>query len=975
MTMKLAHWQRLSALFDEAMAMAAEGRAGWLADLAGKEPALAAELAGMLALAGDQDVDETVASDAPPQALPEMGGFTAHLQRALQDAPAVENAAQAGLRLGPWMLLHKIGEGGMGQVWLARRADGLYDAQAAIKLLRSDLNAASLQARFARERSVLARLNHPAVARLFDAGIEHGQAYLVLEHVQGRNLVEHVRSHCPLMAQRVRLMLRIAEAVDHAHAQLIVHRDLKPSNVMVTPGGEPKLLDFGIAGLLDDSEPAHSELTRQTGRGLTLGYAAPEQILGEPIGTAADVFSLGVMLYELASGQLPFMLRGCARLAAEQAVLHGEPQRLSVLLKGGALPEADVAQGPGRPSDAWRVAGDLEAIVAQALRKAPAERYGSVRLLMADLEAWLQHRPVQARREDLRHRSWLWLQRHAVLAAAAAAVLLSLGAGLTATAWQAQRAERAARQSDQVTTYLTELLASASPERHGGNWPTVLQLLDSSRASLPDKFRDDPETRLRLLQVLGDTYHQLNRFDVAMPLREEQVALATRLFGADDPRTLAIQLEQARSLQVQGVFDQAIALLEPLRPRIVQAFGAQSEQHRLLLYILTSCYARVGRLDDADRVLTEAGRLTTAAFGPGSLEWLNHQNHLQVLRTAQGRWSDAQAILRSTQPYWTDPAVAKDLIVLVLRRNTLTVKLRLSQYDGIDALAPPLLAEMDQRLGPGNDLAAGLRNELARGLTDAGRFREALAQRQQILALAQAAGVQNPTVLLPMRASLLLAQAQAHTLSPEDLRRQTRALLAELQNDRARIGYARADVNIFLMRVGLLLDDAALAGEALAALKADTQLHLERDASLATRVALVEGELARLRGDFPRSKTLLQQRVAFFERGGDQQMAQSWTAALDLTWTLVLMRDPAASAALDRADARRPAGMPAQSPLDRVAAYLRARLLDDRAGARTASPATRLALATLVAQQGQPPETSVLPAPVPGLGSFSGAFN
>ncbi len=960
------HWQRLSALLDEALALEGAAREAWLAALRAREPALADELGPMLAQAGDEAAT-----------LPGVDDFAGGLDAALQQpaaAAAAPGAPQPGLQFGPWQLLHKIGEGGMGQVWLARRADGLYEAQAAIKLLRSDLHTSALQARFARERAVLARLNHPAVARLLDAGIADrdadggagGQAYLVLEYVDGRPLADYVRHAGLGLTERVRLMLQIAEAVDHAHAQLIVHRDLKPSNVIVRHDGQAKLLDFGIAGLLDDGVEADTELTRQTGRGLTIGYAAPEQILGEPIGTAADVFSLGVMLYELLSGTLPFAPRRSPRLAAERAVLHDEPARLSALARGGPPSADDAEQGPGRPADIARVAGDLEAIVAKALRKNLAERYGSVRALMDDLSAWLGHRPVSARREDWRHRTRLWMRRNAVLAAAMALVGISLSVGLAAATWQWKRAERAARQSDQVTEYLTELLASADPEKHGGQWPTVMQLLEESRKTLPGQFQDDPETRMRLLTVLGDTYHELNRFDLSVPLYDELLALSEKVNGPDAPFTLEVHLYRARSLQVQGLFDKAIAELEPVMAKLERAFGRGSHNHRISLYVLNASYARAGRLEDADRVLAEAGRVTEAQFPPGSPERLSHLNHVQVLRVGQGRLQEGLAALKQTEPWWNEPAVKKSKLGLVLQRNTLAVQLRLSIYDRVEERAAKLLAECDQMLGPGNDLASGLRHELARYHTEVGQFTQALAQREENLEQARAAGVESASVLLPLRVQVLLAQAQAHVADADALRRETRSMLAELDRERDTVGYARAEAWINLMRVGLALDDAALAAEALAPLKSDAGLDLARNGLLASRVTQLEGELARLQGDLPRSRALLKERMARFERATDRQVLPAWVAAVDLAFTEVLAGGPEAAAALAAADARRPPAMPAGHPLDLAMAWLRAR----HAAGSDDAPAVREALAALQRQQGR---RAGQPAG-PGLGAFGGSL-
>lgn len=964
MTLDRERWQRLSALLDEALALAPPARAAWLADWRTRDAALAAELQALLPAAAN--------GGGAPTAPTALAGFDALLGQALEPATPAADGVRPGRRFGAWQLLHKIGEGGMGQVWLARRADGLYEAQAAIKLLRSDLLTAGLRARFARERAVLARLNHPAVARLLDAGVEqvdsHEQAWLVLEFVDGAPLAEHARRACPSVAARVRLFLRVAEAVDHAHAQLIVHRDLKPSNVLVRPDGTPKLLDFGIAGLLDDEgDGQHGDITRQTGRGLTLGYAAPEQILGAPIGTAADVFSLGVVLYELLSGTLPFAPRGTPRLAAERAVLHDEPRRLSaVLARAGSMSEADLEFGPGRPQDTARIAGDLEAVVAKALRKTPDERYGSVRALMDDLQAWLAHRPVGARRDDWRHRTHLWVQRNAWLALGLLAVGLSLTLGLAGATWQWRRAEAAARQSDQVTHYLAELLASASPERHGGSWPTVLQLLESARSTLPQQFADAPQTRARLLRVMADTYHELNRFDVAIPLYAELLAAARREHGEHDRRTLELLWRQARAHQVQGQFDKAITLLEPQVERFRQEFGEDSEDHRLLLYVLSTSYARAGRLDDADRMLAAVGRITERLFAPGSRERLSHLNHLQVLRVGQGRLREGLAALQATERWWNDPVHAGDPLILVLRRNMIAVQIRLSEYQQIEERTRVLLAEMEKLIGPGNDMAAGLRQELARYYTESGQPRPALIEREDILRRALAAGVQHPAVLLPARVQVLLARAQAAAAPPATLVAEARALLAELAQHADEVGYARGDARLHIARTGLLLDDAALAAEALAALRADAGLRLAEDRLLDSRATQLEGGLARLQGDLPRSQALLERRLQGHERpGADRQTLPAWVSALDLAYTRVLQGGEGAAAALAAAATRRPAGLPAGHPLDAATAWLQAR---QQAG-RDDAPEVQAAAAALRRAQGR----LASPQP-PGRGSLDGAL-
>ncbi|PTT78981.1 hypothetical protein DBR42_22340, partial [Pelomonas sp. HMWF004] len=569
--MQAADWQRLLGLFDELADLPDAERQQRLSTI--EPPDLAARLARMLA---------SLPAEGEAAPAPELAGFGAQLAQALGEsaqaqAPAAR-PAEAGDRLGAWCLAALLGEGGMGQVWRAERADGLYQGEAAIKLLRDDLAGPGLAARFARERVLLGRLTHPGIARLLDAGEQDGRAFLVLEYVAGQTLSEHVRQRALPLAARVRLLMDVARAVEHAHAQLIVHRDLKPSNVMLDEqtypsvprggaaalgGARTKLLDFGIAGLLDDSgHQADHQLTQMAGRRLTPAYAAPEQITGEAVGVASDIYSLGVMLYELASGELPFGKRGLSRTALEHAVLHGDVRRITRTgdSTGGTGP---TNAGPGRPPDAWRAAGDLEAVAAKAMRRNPAERYASVGSFIDDLERWLAQQPVSVRAEDWRHRARLWLRRNAAVAAGGSLVFAALSAGLAVSLWQRGQAQAAARQSEAVTRYLTELLGSANPDRHGGHIPNVLELLEKSRAELPKRFADDPVTHARVLDVMVATYSDMNRHDIAIPMAQQLIRHSSQHWGEADERTLLARLRLARIYTALNSPLEVIALGEP----------------------------------------------------------------------------------------------------------------------------------------------------------------------------------------------------------------------------------------------------------------------------------------------------------------------------------------------------------------------------------------------------------------------------
>jgi serine/threonine-protein kinase len=423
-TLRPEQWQALSPYLDEALAMTEAERGPWLAALGAKDPALAAQLAALL------DEHQVLAQEGflenAPVALPNSRGLT-------------------GQTFGPYTLISQIGQGGMGTVWLARRSDGRFERQAAVKFLNIALAGSAIEERFRREGSILGRLTHPHIAELLDAGISSdGQPYLILEYVDGTTIDQYCDQHQLDLEARVRLFLDVLAAVAHAHANLIVHRDIKPSNVMVTAGGEVKLLDFGIAKLLEGEGQtgAATLLTHEGGSALTPQYAAPEQLTGQPVTTATDVYALGVLLYVLLSGRHPGGSNLPTPAELIKAVLEVEPPRASDSITAD---DSDlIAEHRGATPEKLRrqLRGDLDTMIAKALKKAPAERYSSVTALADDLQRYLKQEPISARPDTIAYRAGKFVHRNRGVVALATVALVAVLAGSGVAVYQARVAER-----------------------------------------------------------------------------------------------------------------------------------------------------------------------------------------------------------------------------------------------------------------------------------------------------------------------------------------------------------------------------------------------------------------------------------------------------------------------------------------------------------------------------------------------------
>lgn len=563
-------WQRLSPLLDELLDAEPAHCAAVLARLRTDDPSLAVELERLLELDRSQDN--------------------------LLDTPLVETqGVRAGATVGPYRLDRLLGEGGMGQVWMASRADGLYQRRVALKLLRPGLANPDLRLRFTREREILARLEHAYIARLLDAGIsQDGQPYLALDYVDGEAITDWAQQRGAGVRDCLRLFLQVCEAVSHAHANLIVHRDLKPSNILVTPLDEVRLLDFGIAKLIDRNQAP--EQTRPGARAFTLHYAAPEQIRGEPVSTRTDVYALGVVLYELLAGCKPYLPEHGSDAQWEQAILAADPVRPSAALQrraGAASEDAAALRQRARA-----VAGDLDNIVLKALSKASERRYASVEALALDLRRYLAGRTVLARPQALSYRLGKYVRRQRWPLASAALAVAVLVSALVIVAWQGRQALREASRAQALQNFMVDLFRNAGSTPDGQPLD-VRELLASGVARGEAELARQPTALAGLLGVIAQLRVSLGDLPQALALFERQAALVATLDHAPPSLQLEAASGQGQVLRLLLEPDGCIARMQP------QQALARRQEHRLPLQVagywsqLGRCHRAIGQHDQA----------------------------------------------------------------------------------------------------------------------------------------------------------------------------------------------------------------------------------------------------------------------------------------------------------------------------------------------------------------------------------------
>jgi serine/threonine-protein kinase len=610
---------RIRAEFDRLADAPAVERPALLDELRAADADLAAAV-GALLDAADEDF-----LSSPPALVARQLGHT---------IPIVPGA-----RIGPYQVLGLIGEGGMGEVFEARLGGADFEKRVAIKVLRAGLATPALTERFARERRILARLEHRNIAALHDGGVtSDGRPYLVMDLVAGRPITQWCRERALDIASRLTLFGQVSGAVQHAHRLLVVHRDLKPGNILVTDDGTVKLLDFGIAKVLagdgGDAEP------RTLGDGaLTPQYAAPEQLTGEPITTATDVYALGLLLVELLTGARPRQLEGRSVADMVHEVTMAELPRASTLVRD------DLGIDPLRARAALR--GDLDAIIARALAPRPEDRYASAGELQADLDRHRHGLPVEAMRGRTGYRLRKALRRHRTAFAALAAVVGALAIGAVATLRQAARAEREQRRAEETNAFLTGMLRAANP-LGGDRDITVAAVLDRAARAVDRDPPTDAAIEASLREAIGSTYASLGRYEAAEPHLRRALALRAESPGAALPHARALHSlaswhdGQGQYLVADSLYAEALVVLAGADDP-----GAAAE-HADLLHNRARMQSQLGRVAQADSLIREAIALQESLHGRESAEVGVTLSAHGLLQLQHGEVAQAESTLRTS---------------------------------------------------------------------------------------------------------------------------------------------------------------------------------------------------------------------------------------------------------------------------------------------------------------------------------------
>ncbi|HVH32995.1 MAG TPA: serine/threonine-protein kinase [Tahibacter sp.] len=780
-----ARFRRLETLFHAALALLPEKRNAYLdAECAG-DAALRAELAGLLD-AGSPD---------------EPGPATAALAGARRQLTIDHASLPQGATVGVWRLIRVLGSGGMGNVYLAERTDGIYRAHAALKMLSPWLRGGAFETRFALERQILSDLRHPAIATLLDGGVAaDGTPYLVMEYVEGEPITQFAQTQALDIPGRLRLLLAVCHAVQHAHQNLVIHRDLKPGNILVAGDGRPKLLDFGIAKLLLPLDGAQRpEDAPEATRILTPEYASPEQIRGEPVTTASDVYSLGVILYQLLVGERP------RNSGTGSALPPPRPSSAVLQVSLAAPPWNTPAQ---RQPWSRRLRGDLDTLVLKSLAAEPERRYATAQQLGDDIERYLRNQPLNARPDTLRYRTRKFFRRHRVgvaLAAVALTVIVGAAVSLAVLAVRLRderdrsaaaqgRAEYQRKAAERVAQFLARLFEGANPNPAEGAAPTLRDVLDRGAKDVGEQLKDDAPVQARLLVLMANAYRQLGENAKGIALAEQAVALR-RAQQPQEPAELADSIDALGELrradadyaQAERLHREALSLRRELAPSDPVLIGRSLNNLALTLY-------EAGRNAEALPLYEASLALRRRALGDSAPPVLSTLVNIGLLRRTLGDYASAEAAFREVLEQRLRTLGETHLSTANVMTHLGRTLVSRGHNDEAESLLRRALAVRRQLLGDRNaDVSISL-YELAYALQQQGKLEQAEAALRESRAIdLQLYGTDHAETAqtLARLGTVLLAQGRLEP-AEQALRESLRIVQRNLAPGHARIAAAQS---------------------------------------------------------------------------------------------------------------------------------------------------------------------------------------
>lgn len=709
---------------------------------------------------------------------------------AARETVAAAAADRLEQRVGNYRLIELLGTGGMGHVYRAERADKEFEHEVAIKLLHANLNDAAQVQRFQAERQTLANLEHPNIARLLDGGTsDDGAPYLAMEYVNGVPIDRYCDERRLSVPERLRLFRKVCSAVDHAHRNLVVHRDIKPSNILVTEAGEPKLLDFGIAKILDDGSQKFAYApTREGGAAMTPEFASPEQVRGEPVTTATDVYSLGVLLYILLSGRRPYLQRASNMAAIARAICDTEPSRPSTVITldddhDVAAPQIVASRSTSIGKLTRLLSGDLDNIVMMTLQKDPARRYPSAHALVTDIDNYLADQPVAARADSLSYRAGKFVRRNRWGVATAALILVLLvgfpGYYNVQLTEQRDLARQEAQKAARISDFLLSLFSTSDPDQAQGASVTARELLDQGAARIDRDLAGEPAVQAAMQDVMGGAYLGLGLYERSERLLGNALRTRVSLYGPVHADVLQTSSRIAQLKSSAGNFEESERMFREALELGRMVHGEDSVSAAMLLTGLANAVYEQGQQQEARSYYEEAMAMH-ARLSPGpSLEkavtlhgygWLltnmaefgqaesvlresvamlretggayhpevaAAMNHLTFVLMDSGQWDAAETNMReglalTTRIYGDEhPGVSADLFTLG------TILEKKGQYKEAESLYRQGLAIDSKLLGPEHPYIASDKNNLAGVLKSQGKYAEAVTLYEESLALNQ----------------------------------------------------------------------------------------------------------------------------------------------------------------------------------------------------------------------------------------------